>query len=435
MQRRILQNSYIPHEPTPKQAAFAVLTELEALYGGQAGGGKTDALLMAALMYADTPGYSALLLRRTYADLSLPSALMNRAHEWLQGSDAKWHDTEKTWEFPSGATLTFGYLATENDKYRYQGAELQFVGFDELTQFTQTQYTYLFSRLRRKLSVQAPLRMRAASNPGGMGHAWVYDRFPIGRPAEGSRTGRIFVPAGLRDNLHIDTAEYVRSLAELDDITRAQLLDGQWITDPAKKPYRRDWWRAKNRHAATENVGQQSVARFISWDTAHKDAEGADYSVGLVAELMPDYRLAVREVVRKRLEFPELPAEMERLAQRYQGDGKLRAVVIEDKGSGTSALQTLRKSSPGWLAALLQAFLPTVDKLQRSRQAAVWCKRDCVLLPAPNESALWLADFENELYEFPDVLHDDQVDALAQLILYVENYLAAGWHAREGNQG
>lgn len=410
-----------------------MLGELEALFGGQAGGGKTDALLMAALMYADTPGYSALLLRRTYADLSLPGALMDRAHQWLRGTDAKWHETEKTWEFPSGATLTFGYLQTENDKYRYQGAELQFIGFDELTQFTQTQYTYLFSRLRRRVDVHAPLRMRSASNPGGVGHAWVYDRFPIGRAAEGSRTGRVFVPSGLDDNQHIDRGEYVRSLIELDEITRAQLLDGQWITDPAKKPYRRDWWRAKNRHSSPDGIGNQSVARFISWDTAHKDNEGADYSVGLVAELLPDYRLAVRDVVRSRLEFPELPTQIQRLAERYEGDGKLRAVIVEDKGSGTSALQTLRKSSPGWLAGLLQPFTPTVDKPQRARQSAVWCSRDCVLLPAPDGGALWLADFENEIYEFPDVLHDDQVDALSQLILYTENYLAAGWHAREGN--
>ena len=118
---------------------------LEALYGGAAGGGKSDALLMAALQYVDVPGYAALLLRRTYADLALPGALMDRAAEWLSGTDAKWNGQEKSWSFPSGATTTFGYMATDADKYRYQSAEFQFIGWDELTQFPSDPYLYMLS--------------------------------------------------------------------------------------------------------------------------------------------------------------------------------------------------------------------------------------------------------------------------------------------------
>ena len=158
--------SFIPHTPTPKQLAFLLLGGQEALFGGSAGGGKTDALLMAALQSVDTPGYAALVLRRTYADLSLPGALMDRAQEWLGPTAARWHDTEKTWAFPSGATITFGYLEHELDKFRYQGSELSFCAFDELTQFTESQYRYLFSRLRRLAGSDIPLRMRSASNPG-----------------------------------------------------------------------------------------------------------------------------------------------------------------------------------------------------------------------------------------------------------------------------
>ncbi len=86
----------------------------EAFYGGAGGGGKSEALLMGALQYVDTPGYAALLLRRTFADLALPGALMSRAQEWLSGTQAHWRDEGKTWHFPSGATLTFGYM--ENNR-------------------------------------------------------------------------------------------------------------------------------------------------------------------------------------------------------------------------------------------------------------------------------------------------------------------------------
>jgi hypothetical protein len=218
---------WCPHEPTPKQKDFLRLDCLEALFGGQAGGGKSDALLMAALMHVDTPGYAALILRRTYSDLSLPGAIMDRSHEWLGGTDAHWNGTEKTWTFPSGARLTFGYLSTDKDKYRYQGSELDFVAFDELTQFPEASYRYLMSRLRRRRGSKIPPRSRNATNPGGIGHDWVHARF-IGCESDGVRE---FIPSALSDNPHLDEESYRRSLAELDEITRMQLEQGIWVKD------------------------------------------------------------------------------------------------------------------------------------------------------------------------------------------------------------
>ena len=215
---------WCPHFPLPKQRRFLRTKELEALYGGAAGGGKSDAILMAALQYVDVPGYAAIIFRRTYADLALPGAIMDRAREWLHGK-AKWREQDKTFTFPSGAKLTFGYLDHPNDKYRYQSSEFQFIGFDELTQFLESEYTYLMSRLRRKANVEIPLRMRSASNPGGRGHDWVRNRFML------NPEGRGFVPASLEDNPKIDREGYIKSLSELDPITRAQLLDGDWDAD------------------------------------------------------------------------------------------------------------------------------------------------------------------------------------------------------------
>jgi hypothetical protein len=221
---RIPWTRYIPHAPHAHQHAFLWLACEEALYGGAAGGGKSDALLMAALQYVDQPGYAALLLRRTYKDLSLPGALMSRAEQWLAPTDAKWNGDTKTWTFPSGATLTFGYLQTSKDKFQYQGAEFNFVGFDEATQFAEDDYTYLFSRLRRLEGSLIPGRMRCASNPGGEGHEWVKRRF-VNRT---TRDERIFIPAQLADNPSLDQGAYLRSLMNLDAVTREQLLNGDW---------------------------------------------------------------------------------------------------------------------------------------------------------------------------------------------------------------
>lgn len=215
------------------QAAFLVLDQLEALYGGAAGGGKSDALLAAALQYVDVPGYAALILRRTFKQLSLPGAIMARSKQWLApyraGREVHWNDDEKTWTFPSGATVTFGYLEHPDDIYRYQGPEFQYIGFDELTQFQQDQYTYLFSRLRRTTSVPVPVRMRSASNPGGVGHGWVKQRFPIEAGATpGQYDGRLFVPAKAADNPGLQADEYRQTLQHLPVVLQQQLLDGDW---------------------------------------------------------------------------------------------------------------------------------------------------------------------------------------------------------------
>jgi hypothetical protein len=215
---------YAPHSPTPKQAAFLLLNCKEAFYGGSAGGGKSDALLMAALQYVDTPGYSALILRKTYSDLNLPGAIMDRAKSWLAGSPARWSEKDKTFRFPSGATLSFGFLDNANDIYRYQGSEFQFCGFDELTQFPENSYKYLFTRLRKLKGSPVPIRMRSASNPGGIGHSWVKQRFIDNH----SNPERVFISASLVDNPHLDQEDYARSLSELDPVTKARMLEGDW---------------------------------------------------------------------------------------------------------------------------------------------------------------------------------------------------------------
>jgi len=424
----VTRNPWIPTRPTTKQAAFLALNDREALYGGAAGGGKSEALLMAAAMYVDVPGYAAILFRRTYQDLALPQALMSRSHEWWGGTAARWNGQDHSWTFPSGATVSFGYLAHENHKYRYQSAEFQFIGFDELTQFPESSYAYLFSRLRRKAGVQVPLRMRAASNPGGEGHAWVFERFVM------PGSGRVFIPAGLADNPHIDRDEYERSLAELDDTTRKQLLEGMWVTDPAGKPYKREWWRGQNRYDPDDIglVRAHVVERWISWDTAMKDSAENDYSGYIVAEVLDDYRLLIRRAWRARLQFPDLVDAIEAAAREHNRDGKLRGIVIEDRVSGTSAIQTLRAAAKSGVSELIIPFEPERSKEERAQRAAVWAQRGCILLPHPTSSVPWLAEFEHDIYEFPDIQHKEYPDVLSQIGIYLEHYLAAGWHARAG---
>ena len=248
------ENPYIPHTPFVQQLKFLAIPDREALFGGAAGGGKSDSLLMAALMFVEVPGYNAILFRKTFADLALPDAIMDRSKQWLMGTDAKWNGSDYRWTFPSGATLSFGYLASDKDKYRYQSAAFQFIGFDELTQFPEDHYLYLFSRLRATTDIPVPLRMRGATNPGGQGHAWVYERFLVDQ-------SRTFVPSKLADNAHIDKAEYERNLEELDETTRRQLLAGEWVVDQQGEPFSADFWRGKNRFHIQDSDRRKIIGR------------------------------------------------------------------------------------------------------------------------------------------------------------------------------
>jgi hypothetical protein len=248
---------WCPHRPTPRQQLFLSITELEAFYGGAVAGGKTDSLLMSALQYVDYPGYSALLLMKTFSDLSKPGALMDRAYNWLSGTGAEPHDGGKSWTFPNvagpPATLSFGYLQTDKDKHNYRTAEYQFIGIDELTRFLEKTYSFLFSRLRRlKTAIHIPIRMRSASNPaqpGEPGMEWVERRFipesfdpeieaeqaprilekeGIDEKKPDRKVTRFFVFARLEDNPYIDAEEYEESLSELDSVTYEQVRKGDW---------------------------------------------------------------------------------------------------------------------------------------------------------------------------------------------------------------
>lgn len=225
--------SWVPHAPHEQQQIalvaprFIAADPCELFYGGAAGGGKSDWLLMAALQYVDVPGYAALILRRTLAEFELPGALVARSKEWLTETAASWNESRKTWSFPASSSLSFGYLEHEDDVYRYQSAEFQMIGFDELTKFSQAQWEYMFSRLRKPsigpLS-RVKLRMCGASNPGGPGHTWVKHRFVDTQTAP----GRVFVPAKLADNPSVDQSSYVQSLSHLGETLREQLLAGDW---------------------------------------------------------------------------------------------------------------------------------------------------------------------------------------------------------------
>lgn len=395
----VRENPYIPHSPLPLQERFLLLNNKEAFYGGAAGGGKSDCLLMAALQYVSVPGYAALVLRRTYAALSKADALLDRANQWLAGTDAVWQDKAKCYVFPTDgqpSRLEFGYLENEKDKYQYQSAAYQFIGFDETTQFLESQYLYLFSRLRRLEGFAVPVRMRSASNPGNEGHDWVKRRFiDPGDPT------RPFVPAKMTDNPYIDQTSYTESLANLDPITRAQLLNGDWSARHAGSLFNRSWFEIVDDVPA----GMREVRYWDLAATEPRRGHDPDYTTGARVGLK-DGIFYVRDMRRDRL----TPRRVESLVRTTaELDGHAVAIFIEQEGgaSGKSLLDHYAREV--LLGFNFRPDSPQGDKVAR---ASAWSSAaeagNVKLLRGP-----WLDAFFDEIEQFPNGAHDDQVDVVS----------------------
>ena len=416
--RTVAENKYIPITPHPKQALFlANLTSREILYGGAAAGGKSVALLAAALQFVDVPGYNALLLRQSYADLYLAEALIPLSHEWLQGTDAHWNGQKHQWTFPSGATLAFGYLSTEADKYRYQGAAFQFIGFDELTQFRESQYLYLFSRLRKKgVAASVPLRMRAATNPGGIGHKWVKERFITQAPT----VDRIFISAKMEDNPSVNQQQYEESLANLDVVTRNQLRSGNWniIPDGAfQRAWVRHWRREGQRCRLFRKRGDRiaeydELSKFATVDVAGTEKRAKnhdpDWTVVQVWGLSKEGDLILLDQWRGQSESPDVQQTIIDLVNLHE----LPWVGVESAGIGMPLIQSLRKHG-----IAVRGFKAKGSKISRAQAAQIRMEAGTVYFPA---DAPWRDTLETELFQFPSGPHDDQVDALSYAAIWAQ---------------
>ncbi len=387
-------NKYIPITPSPVQTVALLLNGVpELMYGGAAGGGKTDFLLMAALQYVDLPNYNALLIRRTFGQLQMADSILSRAHLWLRNTDAVWEAKDKRYTFPSGATLTFGYLHKEADKFRYDGPSFQFVGIDEMTQLLQSQALFLAGRLRQGVGSPIPLRFRGCTNPGNVGHLWCKQRYILTQDPD-----RIFIPAKLEDNPHVDIASYEKSLNMLDPVTRMQRRHGDWDASIEGAMFKREWFKFVD---AVPLTGQ--TAR--GWDTAATQGAG-DFSAGVKVTAVPGTGWYITDVVHGQLSPKNLKDLLRNTAQL---DGKKVTQVLEQEpgSSGKIVAHDFRMLLAGYPVAI---YPSTKNKVQRAMPFASQAEGGNIYIL--NEA--WTNSYFDELCAFPAVEKDDRVDATTQ---------------------
>jgi len=325
------------------QTDFLSSSEREVLYGGAAGGGKSYAMLADPLHGLNNANFSGLLVRHTTEELR---ELIQKSQELYPRAipGIKWSERKSQWISPRGGRLWMSYLDKDMDVTRYQGQAFNWIGFDELTQWSSPYaWDYMRSRLRSAYAKDLGLYMRATTNPGGAGHQWVKKMFidpspsrqpfwatnietgdtitfPKGHTREGEPLfKRRFIPASLFDNPYLsEGGDYEAMLLSLPEHQRKQLLDGNWdVNEGAAFP-------EFNRkiHVIDPFKIPQSWARFRACDYGY----GSHTGVLWLAVSPSDQLIVYRELYCSKVTATDL-ADM--ILGAEQEDGTIRYGVLD----------------------------------------------------------------------------------------------------------
>lgn len=415
-------SSFERPELTPQAGQQRTFVEEQAdvvIYGGQAGGGKSYGLLISGARYVHEPKYSAVIFRRTMAQVTKPGGLWEQAMKVYPPCGATPRYSSRSFIWPSGATVSFGQLESESSKLDWQGAELDFIGFDELTHFTEGQFWYLFSRARSKTPTLRP-RIRATCNPDPDSFVadLLLDRWisrETGLPIPEMRNLRkhfvrdgerlvwgdrpsdlrarvpdrephslVFIPAALTDNPAGQLADpgYAAMLDTLPSVERERLKFGNWrVRQTAGRVFSRAWFRLVE---AVPTEGRE--VRY--WDKAGTEGGGCR-SVG-VRMMRVGGRYTICDVVAAQHEAARREALIRQTAEL---DGKGVEVVCEQEpgSGGKESAQATVRSLAGWR---VYADRVTGSKLSRWLPFAAQAEAGNVdVLGAP-----WTREFLDDLH-------------------------------------
>lgn len=284
-----LGTSFAPYPGA--QTRFFTAPEDVVFYGGAGGGGKS---LMGMTKYFQQLVVEhgrfksgqvrrskawAIYLRRKTTDLE---QMVDLSHEYFPNFDpkAKYNANTTTWQFPScgGAKFTFDHCQHEKDKFKFKSSSWTYMFFDELTEFTETQFMYIQSRLRSVDPVLTKmLQVCAGSNPDGEGLLWVRDMFIEGKePEKVYRTkvtlengevrekDSVFIPARLKDNPALyESGQYEVQLRGLPTAIQEAILNGNWYY--ASGAYLARVWDSKY-HVCPNHAVPSGASIFRSMD-------------------------------------------------------------------------------------------------------------------------------------------------------------------------
>lgn len=427
-------------QPGPQTAFMATSADI-AFYGGAAGGGKTYGLLLDPLRNHEIPGFGGIVLRRTSVQIRNEGGLWDESMNLYPLFGAHPRESTLEWKFPEGIAISFGNLEYEKDVHNYQGAQIAWIGFDELTHFTEYQFFYMLSRNRSTCGVKPCIRATMNPDPdswvrkfidwwiGEDGYAipersgvirwfirindaihWadsaeeIHEQF--GRGPEIHPKSFTFIAAKLEDNkilMEKDPA-YLGNLLALSRVDRLRLKEGNWnVRASAGTMFQRDWF------PVVDAVPGNWVSAIRFWDRAatrpHESNRDPDWTRGLKMYKYADGTYCVVDLKSMR----DTPLQVENLVLTTASHDSTTVKVMSQQDPGSAGV-----AEAGSFIRMLAGFDVHVmttnkDKLTRAKPVSAQCEAGNIkVLRAP-----WNESFFQELENFPEGAHDDIVDVLS----------------------
>lgn len=428
----------IKPQPGPQEKFLSTSADI-CLYGGSAGSGKTFSLVLEPLRHVSNPLFNGIIFRRQGVMVRNPGGLWDESRKLYPLVGAVSKEISMQWTFPSGSPIRFAHLEHPSDVLGYQGAQIVYLGFDELTHFEETQFIYMLSRLRSLSGVKPYVRATCNPDSESWVRSWVDwwigpDGFPIpersgvlrwfvrlGDALHWADTKQelierfgpdvmpmsfTFISAKLTDNPILLKADpnYKAKLLALDRVNRERLLDGNWDTKPSAGMYfRREWFEV------VERVPDQTIKSIRYWDrAATKPSEtnrDPDWTVGLKFVKLPNKQWVITDI--RRIRESALKVEQFILATAGM-DGIATTIWLEEDpgAAGKADIANILKLLNQYHTKVNR---PTKDKITRALPVSSQCEAGNVKIL----KGAWNAAFFSESENFPDGKHDDQVDALS----------------------
>lgn len=431
------------------QTSFLASEADITIYGGAAGGGKSFGLLLDPLRHHDNGDFGGVIFRKTNVQIRNEGGLWDESMKLYSYFGANPRESVLNWRFPSGMSISFAGLELEKDVLNYQGSQIPWQGWDELTHFTETQFFYMISRNRSTSGVKP--KIRGTCNPDPDSWVKTFIRWWLdeeGRYADPAKAGKVrwfvrindkiewadsrnqlfsiygrgpeiqpksvtFIPSKLEDNkilMEKDPA-YLGNLLALNRVDRARLKDGDWLARAtAGTLFQRQWFPIVDAIPA----GWLQVVRF--WDRAATKPSEAnkdpDWTRGLKMYKYGDGSFVVADLCSTR----DTPGQVEKLIKTVAANDTRSVKVLAHQDPGSSGVLEAENFAKMLVGYHVQTYViprDTVtgrrDKVTRAKPVSAQCEAGNVkVLRAP-----WNDEFFSELENFPDGVHDDIVDVLS----------------------
>lgn len=429
-----------------------------AIFGGEAGGGKSGGLLLAAAAHVHVPGYSAVIFRRESTQLTGGGSLWDESQEiyrLMGGTPIQTPNLQWRFSIPNAtqAKIEFRHLQYDKDRFDHQGKQYAFVGFDELTHFTATQFWYLVSRMRSTCGVESMLRATCNPDPDSFVRKliawWIGDdgkpiqersgvirwfcrlsddelhwgdsKWDVETDCPGKRAMSLtFIRSRITDNQPLLDADpgYLNRLDVMGHVDRARLKDGDWdARESAGEVFKREWFRV------VDIIPASAAGTVRAWDLAgtkpHAGNTDPDWTAGAKVTRLKDGRWVLENIARIR----ESPGSVEDFIETIASqDGKNVTIALwEDPGQAG-------KSQVAHLVKKFANLGYKVRVLRTSKKKAAWARVWSPMVEHGHFLALrgaWNDPFFNEAESFSGdethKTHDDQIDAVSLTVQMLTN--------------